>query len=161
MRAIGLALAGALAVSGCAGGLGGLMPRGAAPPAAPEAPALTAPEPVAVAPLPRPAAATPAALDTTTAAERAAAAAPQAGGARLGTTIASLGDPAAPGFWLETPLVSAKTQGRVRVASGAEAAVELRPSGGAPGAGSRISLPAMRLLGLSLTDLPELTVFGG
>ena len=37
-------------------------------------------------------AATPAALDTTSAAEKAEAAAPDAGGARLGTTIASLGD---------------------------------------------------------------------
>jgi hypothetical protein len=37
--------------------------------------------------------------------------------------------------------------------------IALRPSGGAIGAGSEISLAAMRLLEAPLTGLPELTVF--
>ncbi|PIV76778.1 MAG: hypothetical protein COW55_00175 [Rhodobacteraceae bacterium CG17_big_fil_post_rev_8_21_14_2_50_65_11] len=82
---------------------------------------------------------------------------PQATG-NLGTTVASLGDPARPGLWLETPLVSVQTQGRVEAASGATAEVILYPSGGLPGSGSRISLAAMQALGLRLTDLPTLTV---
>jgi hypothetical protein len=47
----------------------------------------------------------------------------------------------------------------VVAATGAEAQVELLPSGGAPGSGSQLSLPAFRLLGLPLTALPELEVF--
>jgi hypothetical protein len=104
---------------------------------------------------------TAAAFDTTSEAERAAARAPApAGGRLLGATIASLGSPAEPGFWLRTPLVQAPARGRVVVAAtGAEAQVELLPSGGAPGSGSQLSLPAFRLLGLPLTALPELEVF--
>lgn len=86
-----------------------------------------------------------------------AAIAPQATG-NLGTTVASLGDPARPGLWLETPLVSVQTQGRVEAMNGATAEVALYPSGGLPGSGSRISLAAMQALGLGLTDLPTLTV---
>jgi hypothetical protein len=37
--------------------------------------------------------------------------------------------------------------------------IELRPSGGAAGSGSQISLAAMRLIEAPLTSLPELTVF--
>ena len=108
-------------------------------------------------------------FDTTSAAERAAAAAPpprpeSGGGAaerRLGTTVASLGDPAAPGFWAETPLVDAVRPGRLTdPASGRAVQVELRPSGGAPGSGTRVSLPAFRVLELPLTALPDLTVTG-
>ena len=106
-------------------------------------------------------AATPAALDTTTAAEKAEAAAPDAGGAKLGTTIASLGDVAEPGFWLKTPLVKTAGKGRVEYpANGKSAQVDLIPIPGEAGAGSRISLSAMRLLGADLTDLPELVVYG-
>ncbi len=126
------------------------------------APVSPAPAPVAAsAPAPSRAASTAEALDTTTAEQRAAAVAPaaSAGGERLGTTIASLGSPADPGLWLETPLVSAVTPGRVETAAGKSVKLELRPSGGAAGAGSQISLPAMRLLEVSLTSLPELTVF--
>ena len=100
-------------------------------------------------------------FDTTSAAERAAAAAAApVAETRLGRTVATLGNPADPGFWLETPLVSAVRQGRVvAVASGASAQLELRPIEGPAGAGSRISLPALRLLGVGLTGLHELDVF--
>jgi len=100
------------------------------------------------------------AFDTTTAAERAAASTTPTTGTRLGETVASLGNPADPGFWLETPLVSQIRQGRVVAANGASATLELRPITGPAGAGSRISLPALRLLGLDLTGLHSLTVFG-
>src|SRR5690606_35611626 len=99
-------------------------------------------------------------FDTTTEAERQAAA-EATGGTSLGATIASLGDPAAPGFWLETPLVDATRPGRVVVTNtGASAEVELRPIAGPVTGGSRISLAALRVLGLTLTDLPELEVYG-
>lgn len=80
---------------------------------------------------------------------------------RLGQTIASLGDPTQPGFWLKTPLVTAETQGRIEGADGRSVQVRLLPLSGQPGAGSEISLSAMRGLGLSLTDLASLTVFAG
>lgn len=79
----------------------------------------------------------------------------------LGETVASLGNPADPGLWLETPLVSAETPGRITTAGGASTAVTLRPSGGGAGSGSRISLAAMQALGVSLTDLVTLTVTAG
>ncbi|EYD71280.1 hypothetical protein [Limimaricola hongkongensis] len=128
---------------------------------APSAPA-AAPQ-QAARPAPPPAGASAEALDTTTPEQRAAATqAPEpAGEQRLGTTIASLGAPADPGLWIETPLVNSVTQGRVETASGKSVKLELRPSGGAAGSGSEISLPAMRLLGVALTDLPELTVYRG
>lgn len=136
----------------------GLERMGRAAPAPVEAPAA---DMSAVKPLPKPAAASAEAYDTTTAAERAQAAAPQAGGARLGTTIASLGDPTQGGFWLKTGLVTAPARGRVVLpATGASVAVDLIPSGAAPGAGSQMSLPALRLLGVGLTDLPQVEVFG-
>lgn len=102
-------------------------------------------------------------FDTTSEAERAAAKAPAAApaaSARLGQSVASLGDPASPGFWLETALVTKVQQGRVvHPKSGASVQVELRPLN--PGASSRLSLPAMRLLGVSLTDLVEIEVYSG
>ena len=99
------------------------------------------------------------ALDTTTAEERQAAAAPAPQGARsLGSTVASLGDPARPGFWLETPLVSAAGTGRVDY-QGQSAQVELIPIDGPASGGSRISLAAMRLIGAPLTGLPTVEVF--
>ena len=129
-----------------------------------------APLPGQIRPMPRPgAAALPGAgavtaeqFDTTTAEERAAAAAGGPSGALLGRTVATLGNPADPGFWLETPLVDAPRQGRaVAVSSGRSVQLELRPTGGAAGSGSRISLPALRLLDVGLTGLHELDVFGG
>lgn len=102
---------------------------------------------------------TPEVLDTTTLDDRAAAAAPSAEGQALGKVVVSLGAPAEAGFWLETPLVAAPRPGRVVLpGSGAAVKVELRPA--AQGSGSRLSLAAMRLLGVSLTDLPEVEVFG-
>ncbi|WP_298969935.1 hypothetical protein [uncultured Roseobacter sp.] len=98
------------------------------------------------------------ALDQTTDAERQAAA--QTGGGRaLGQTVASLGSPAEPGFWLKTPLVQAETAGRVRdPATGLSVAVTLIPIDGPETAGSRLSLSAMRLLEVNLTDLVTLQV---
>ena len=110
------------------------------------------------APRPKPAAKTADAFDTTTAEQRAAAAAkPVTAEARLGKTVASLGDPTDPGFWIKTSLVTAPAKGRVEnPATGQSVQVDLIP---APEGGSRISLPAMRLLGVSLTDLPEVVVY--
>lgn len=100
-------------------------------------------------------------FDTTTEAEREAAlAAPQASGERdLGVTVATLGNPSDPGIWMETPLVEAVVQGRVEAATGASLGLELRPIEGPDTAGSRISLPALRLLELGLAGLHELRVF--
>jgi hypothetical protein len=154
MRLIALApvIAG-LALAGCA------ELASIAPEAMDEAPVIAT---SITTPPPRPTARTVDEFDTTTAQDRAAAvaAASAPGGARLGTTIASLGSPADPGIWLRTPLVTQTTMGRVEHApTGKSVAVELRPSGGAPGSGSQISLPAMRLLEIPLTALPELVVY--
>lgn len=86
---------------------------------------------------------------------------PEPASGNLGTTVASLGDPTQPGLWLETPLVTSEMPGRLEAENGSSAEVTLRPSGGAPGSGSRISIMAMQALGLGLTDLPTLTVFAG
>ncbi|KEO56123.1 hypothetical protein [Thioclava pacifica] len=120
----------------------------------------SAPSPV-VAPVPKPTATSAEALDTTTAAQRAEAAERPAGGeARLGTTIASLGDPTQPGFWVRTGLVSAEAEGRIEdPKTGKSAKVTLIPSGKPAGAGSEVSLPALRLLEVPLTELPELVVY--
>lgn len=103
-------------------------------------------------------------FDTTTAEERQAAATPAAaaGGTLLGSTIVSLGDPARPGFWIETPLASAAGTGRVVYpGTGQSAQVELIPIDGPATAGSRMSLAAMRLIGVPLTGLAEVQVFSG
>ena len=99
-------------------------------------------------------------FDTTTAADRAEAVvtAPVSGERNLGTTIATLGSPTDPGLWFKTPLVTSVTQGRIDFQS-RSVAVELRPSGGAAGSGSQISLAAMRLIEAPLTGLPEVTVY--
>ena len=98
---------------------------------------------------------TAATLDQTTAAEKAKAiAAPVAGARELGKTTVALGSPVEQGFWLTSTLVSAAGKGKVVTASGASVAVELRPGSG----GSMLSLAAYRALGLSLTDLPQVTV---
>ncbi|WP_300547392.1 hypothetical protein [Roseovarius sp.] len=104
---------------------------------------------------------TAAAFDTTTPQERAEAAAVAAKPAArdLGVTIASLGAPTEPGFWLKTPLVSAAAKGRVDYpANGKSVAVDLIPLDGPEGAGSRMSLAAFRLLEAPLTGLPEVRV---
>ena len=101
-------------------------------------------------------------FDTTTSAERAAAvegAADDQTGVPLGKTIATLGSPARPGFWLETPLVRRQAKGRVVAASGKSVLVDLIPLDAPTGTGSRISLAALRLLGEGLGGLHELQVF--
>lgn len=99
-----------------------------------------------------------AALDRTTPEEKAAAlAAPAAGTEReLGRVSVALGPPAEQGIWLTTSLVTAPVMGRVVTAEGTSLAVELRPGTG----GALLSLAAFQALKLSLTDLPEVTVFG-
>ncbi|NCQ23734.1 MAG: hypothetical protein COW54_11545 [Rhodobacteraceae bacterium CG17_big_fil_post_rev_8_21_14_2_50_63_15] len=105
---------------------------------------------------------TAATLDSTTQAERqVAVATAQASPARdLGVTIASLGTPAEPGFWLKTPLVRARAKGRVDyAATGKSVAVDLIPLDASAGAGSRLSLAGFRVIGAPLTALPELRVY--
>ncbi|MEM6407883.1 MAG: hypothetical protein AAF700_05640 [Pseudomonadota bacterium] len=82
-----------------------------------------------------------------------------AGAGALGQTVASLGDPTRPGFWLKTPLVEAERPGRIAGADGTSVQVTLIPLEASSGAGSEISLSAMRALGLSLTDLAPIEVF--
>ncbi len=161
------AMALGLAACGSGDGFKGFFKgRPDAAPAAANADGQTRPQsrPEAAAPPPPASARTAEQFDTTSAEERAAAAAaPEpAGEVSLGTTVASLGDVARPGFWLETPLVSAPTMGRVVYsANGKSAQVELIPIDGPATAGSRISLAAMRLLEAPLTDLPTLEVYSG
>lgn len=74
-------------------------------------------------------------------------------------TVASLGDPAKPGMWLETPIVQVERQGRITVkATGRSAEVTLIPIEGEETAGSRLSVSGFQAVGASLTDLVELTV---
>lgn len=128
------------------------------PKPAPVVAAPAAEAPVAAAPVPvLGPGQTAAALDTTTAAQKEAAlAAPAAASeTELGKVAVSLGSPAEPGIWLRSALVTAPGKGRVVTASGASVAVDLLPGTGS----AQLSLAAFRALGLSLTDLPEVTVF--
>ena len=95
-------------------------------------------------------------LDTTTAEEKAAAleAAPTGGERELGKVVVALGPPAEQGLWMSTALVTEVVQGRITTAGGQSLALELRP-----GSSALLSLAAFQALGLSLTDLPEVTVF--
>ncbi|MEM1386954.1 MAG: hypothetical protein AAF748_09865 [Pseudomonadota bacterium] len=115
------------------------------------------------APPPPPNATTPEQFDTTTEEDRNVAVAPTpdtSGDGRLGTTVASIGDAAEPGFWIKTPLVSAQGSGRLFYpASGRTIQVQLIPSGGDSGSGSQVSLAALRLLNAPLDGLPELVVY--
>ncbi|ACM01416.1 hypothetical protein [Cereibacter sphaeroides] len=95
-------------------------------------------------------------FDRTTEAERRKAMAPQAAGAALGTVTVALGAPAESGFWLRSSLVTAEQPGRVELPGGRSLAVTLRPGEGA----AQLSLAAYRALGLGLTDLPQMTVYG-
>lgn len=85
---------------------------------------------------------------------------PQSEGRFLGFSVTSLGDESVPGLWLETPLVSAPTSGRIIAESGLTIAVELRPTGGARGSGSRLSLEGFTALGLPATARVTMTVIG-
>ncbi len=99
-------------------------------------------------------------FDTTSVAERQTAARNTSGAWRaLGRTVATLGDPADPGFWAKTPLVDQVQAGRlVDPATGATVKVQLRPLLAERGAGTQVSLAALRLLGVPLTALTELRV---
>ena len=146
-----------LALAGCSTpSFQGVFGSAILPPVSEPAPTLdpTPPEPPAAT------AVTVEQFDTTTQEDRAAAlvAEEPAGDRALGTTIASLGPPAEPGIWLKTPLVDALTAGLVTY-QGKTINIELRPSGGAAGSGSQISLAAMRLIEAPLTALPEIEVF--
>lgn len=82
------------------------------------------------------------------------------GETRLGVTIASLGDPAEGGMWLKTALVDRQRDGRiVWKDNGNSVNVTLVPIEGDATSASRISLDAMRQLGVPLTALPEVLVF--
>lgn len=74
-------------------------------------------------------------------------------------TVAGLGDPARPGLWLETPLVQQEQPARIVGPGGGEVRVTLLPIPGASTAGSRMSLDAMRQIGVPLTELVEVTVY--
>jgi hypothetical protein len=97
------------------------------------------------------------ALDQSSEADIAAATAvPEPAGERsLGTAVVALGSPAEQGFWIKTALVTVPGKGRVETAAGASVNVDLIPGTG----GALLSLAAFRQLGLSLTDLPEVTVY--
>ncbi|WP_171054546.1 D-galactarate dehydratase [Roseovarius arcticus] len=146
----------ATVVAGCAAAPDWLSP-GRTPTPEAEPATITAPS---TAPKVPPNARTVEQFDTTSAADKAAAAQPAAGGTALGTTIASLGAPGEPGFWLKTPLVKKPGPGRVVYpANGKSVKVDLIPLGGDAGAGSRMSLAALRVIEAPLTGLPEVQVF--
>ena len=122
MRLALLAGVGLVSLSGCAQ-LGMENPF-AEPDTVEAALAAAAPPPVETLdptpPPPPPASANTAAeFDTTSAEDRAEAlAAPEAPVAALGTTLATLGNPAIPGIWIETGLVGELTPGRAETAGG-------------------------------------------
>ena len=80
----------------------------------------------------------------------------------LGTTVASLGNPAEPGLWLKTPLVRKEQSGQVRYPeTGKSTQVTLIPLDGPATAGSQLSLSAMQAIGAPLTGLPTIEVSAG
>ena len=118
------------------------------------------PETVKHAPVPVSPPKTAEAFDTSSDAERKIPAEKPVAGGLIGRTVVSLGSPTEPGFWLKTPLVDSEAEGQViDPASGKSVAVTLIPIEGPSTAGSRLSLPAMRLLGLPLTALVEVEVW--
>jgi hypothetical protein len=157
MRHLALCSAVALALSGCDLFQKEERPAGVTGPAEREAATEFAPA-VSTSVLGTARAASAETLDKTTAEEKAAAlAAPAAGGEReLGRVVVALGPPAEQGIWLSSALVKDKAQGRIVTAAGKSLAVELRPGTG----GALLSLAAFQALGLSLTELPEVTVYG-
>lgn len=143
-------------LTGCAAAPDWLSPSRAPQP---EATAAAQPAPTTAPKVP-PNARTVEQFDTTSAEDKAKAAQPTAGGTALGTTIASLGAPGEPGFWIKTPLVTKPGPGRVVYpANGKSVKVDLIPLGGDVGAGSRMSLAALRVIDAPLTGLPEVQVF--
>jgi hypothetical protein len=157
MRHIAMLSAVALALSGCALFQKEGRPAGVTGPAESQPATEFAPE-VSTSVLGTTRAASAASLDKTTAEEKAAAlAAPAQGGEReLGRVVVALGPPAEQGIWLSSALVKETAPGRIVTAAGKSLAVELRPGTGA----ALLSLAAFQALGLSLTELPEVTVYG-
>lgn len=99
-------------------------------------------------------------FDTTSFAERKAASLDSDVERKLGSTVASLGSPTEPGFWLKTPLAETQGPGLVIYSkNGKSARVTLIPLPGPKTAGSRMSLAALRLIGAPLTGLPVVEVF--
>lgn len=147
-----------VALGGCAR-LSGNANETAEAPVTEEAAASTGTSQETAAPIPTSGARTADQFDTTTAEEKAAATAtPDQAGARLGEVTASLGDPTDPGLWINTTLVNSAQPGRIEnPATGKSGLVELRPLEGEGGAS--ISLAAMRLLDIPLTDIPTITVY--
>jgi hypothetical protein len=143
-----LPLALILLLSACADGQGPFAKR-------PEAP--VALDPALTAPPPPPGATSAEALDTTTEAQKAEAlaAAPTTGETSLGKVAVSLGKATEPGFWLRGAVVKTAGKGRVETASGQSVQVDLLPGEGS----AQLSLGAFRALGLSLTSLPEVTIY--
>lgn len=85
----------------------------------------------------------------------------QAAEVRLGEATATLGDPSRPGLWAETPLVDRERPGRiVWKDNGNSVAVTLIPRDPAQGAGASLSLQAMRTLGVPLTALVPIVIYG-
>lgn len=81
-------------------------------------------------------------------------------GHRLGTTIATLGDPSLPGLWVRTPLVQEEGAGRiVDPVTGRSASVRMLPAAPGVGTGSQVSLGAMQMLGLGVTELPMVELY--
>ncbi len=78
----------------------------------------------------------------------------------LGNTVAGLGMIDKTGFWLQTPLVKSKVEGRVvYLKTGNSINLILIPNGAVAGSGSQISIAAMKVLGIPIVDLAELRVF--
>lgn len=95
-------------------------------------------------------------FDTTSDVQRREAADASEGGVLLGQDVVTLGDPARPGFWVQTALVDAETSGRAELlGAGGGAEVALVPTDGS----GRISLAALRVLDVSFTDLVEEGVY--
>jgi len=139
-----------------------ILLAGCAAPTAPKGPSeapMSALGPQAQAAVPAAEARTVEEFDTTTQAQRdAMRQVPQVAEEQLGRTVASLGDPADPGFWAVTPLVAKVGPGRlVDPKTGFSVMVELRPRAG--DGGTEVSLPALRALGVPLTALPEIVVY--
>ncbi len=158
------------ALSGCTGG-GRLISNTENPPDGSSLSGVANPSETTTKPKPRPETSDGGLLDGTitaaeatnvTQAEAAAAGANTSGtaGRNLGKTIATLGSLDRDGIWMRTPLVKSEVQGRVvYLKLGKSATVTLLPLDAEPGAGSQLSLAAMQVLGISLTDLAEVQVF--
>lgn len=96
-------------------------------------------------------------LDQTTAQQRASALTAGTGeGDELGQVVVSLGSPTDQGIWLKSSLVTVPQKGRVVTDQGAALILDLIPATGA----AQLSLAAYRALGLPLTGLPTVTVYG-